>query len=108
MERAWTDDMGEISGFGGSYEESCRAMVLAGIEWLEEHPDASVRFQEIDVISAETDEAKQFLDCLVETAESLGAGPAGAMVNFTTYRAMTAHKFGWEAYQGRMRDRPSR
>jgi len=31
----WTEDMGEISGFGGSYEEGCRAMVRAGVEFWE-------------------------------------------------------------------------
>lgn len=39
MERQWTEDMGEISGFGGSYEDGCRAMVLAGIKFIDEHPE---------------------------------------------------------------------
>ena len=28
----YTDDMGEISGFGEGYEATCRAMVVAGLE----------------------------------------------------------------------------
>ena len=27
----YTDDMAEISGFGGGYESTCRAMVAAGL-----------------------------------------------------------------------------
>jgi len=32
----WTSDMGEISGFGGSYEAGCRAMLDAGIAFAAE------------------------------------------------------------------------
>jgi len=36
----YTDDMGEISGFGGGYEQTCRNMVIAGIESFESSPEA--------------------------------------------------------------------
>jgi hypothetical protein len=42
--RQFTDDMREISGFGGGYEQQCRAMVLAGLDWLDAHPDADPKF----------------------------------------------------------------
>ncbi|KKK72152.1 hypothetical protein LCGC14_2906720, partial [marine sediment metagenome] len=30
--REYTDDMSELSGFGGGYEANCRAMVLGGLK----------------------------------------------------------------------------
>lgn len=42
--KVWTEDMGEISGFGGSYEAGCRAMVLAGIKGIDENPNADPQF----------------------------------------------------------------
>ena len=35
MTREYDPNMKEISGFGGSYESGCRAMVLAGLEFLD-------------------------------------------------------------------------
>jgi len=29
----------DISGFGGGYEATCQAMLIAGMKWLKEHPD---------------------------------------------------------------------
>jgi hypothetical protein len=31
----YNDDMDEISGFGGGYEATCRAMVVAALEWAD-------------------------------------------------------------------------
>ena len=36
----YTDNMSEISGFGGGYEAACRAMVVAGLEHLDANPQA--------------------------------------------------------------------
>lgn len=49
----YTEGMGEISGFGGDYEQQCRAMVIAGVEWFDEHPDANPRFRGWEVYCAE-------------------------------------------------------
>ena len=43
--RVWTDDLGEISGIGADnpgYEADCRRMIMAGVEWLEAHPNAEI------------------------------------------------------------------
>lgn len=29
----------EISGFGGGYEDACRSMTIAAVDWLRKHPD---------------------------------------------------------------------
>lgn len=38
----FTEDMKEISGFGGSYEQACRLMIINGLYWLKENPDKSL------------------------------------------------------------------
>lgn len=35
----WTDEMREISGFGGGYEKVCRTMVSQGCKFWSEHPE---------------------------------------------------------------------
>ena len=39
MPYSFTPDMREISGFGGGYEQTCRNMLIAAVEWLDAHPD---------------------------------------------------------------------
>src|SRR5581483_1689613 len=46
----FTDDMGEISGFGKDnpdYEGACRRMVIAGAEWVTEHPGATIAYSKL-------------------------------------------------------------
>lgn len=43
----YTGNMREISGFGGGYEAACRAMVVAGLECWDLHPDADVSYKTI-------------------------------------------------------------
>lgn len=45
MKYKWTEDMNEISGFGGSYEAACRAMVKYGLEWWDAHPTANPQYR---------------------------------------------------------------
>ncbi len=40
----FTDDMGEINGFGGDYEASCRAMLKVCLDWWNTFPDADPRY----------------------------------------------------------------
>lgn len=35
MKYTYTEDMAEISGLGGAYEQACRRMTLAGLAWAE-------------------------------------------------------------------------
>jgi hypothetical protein len=37
--------MGELTGMGGGYEMQCREMLLAGLDWLDAHPDADPQFR---------------------------------------------------------------
>lgn len=109
--RQWDEDMGEISGFGGSYEQGCRAMVLAGINWLDEHPNAQPQFKGSPqifgvvlennpdaealtnaIMSAEiTDENGKVMKCREEAT--------GAMHHAAVNHCLAYKKLGWDEYR---------
>jgi hypothetical protein len=39
----FTDEMSEVTGFGGIYESYCRAGICTGAEWCAQHPNADLR-----------------------------------------------------------------
>lgn len=39
----------EISGFGGGYEDACRRMTIAAVEWLRKHPDDVKSWRAVEV-----------------------------------------------------------
>src|SRR5512141_2038805 len=38
----FSDDMHEVTGFGGLYESQCRAGICTGAEWCAQHPNADL------------------------------------------------------------------
>ena len=114
--REWTEDMGEISGFGGSYEGACRVMVLAGIDWFEQNKESNPRFGEYEnvtgIIDANNDAAKAMVKHMIDAADAYakecgdGGGVTGAMVQYTVHHAMYAFREGWEKYQRLRREMP--
>lgn len=106
----WTDDMREISGFGGTYEEACRRAVSAGLEWLDARPEVVEKLglkqssNVIGIIWTESPEGKAFLDALAHAADSKG-GATGAMVQATANHTLYARRVGWSAYCAEMRQR---
>ncbi len=95
----YTVDMDEISGFGGGYERTCRNMVIAGLQWFDEHPDAEPQFQGYKgiygVISESNAAAKLLSDAVVAGADG---DCTGAMHQATIGHVLWIHKHGWEAY----------
>lgn len=98
----WRDGMGEISGMGGGYEQACRSMLRAGLQWLEAHPDADPKFQGFKgvfgLIVEDNDDAK-----------ALSAAVSGAIHDCTgaMHQAVIATCFyvkanGWEGYCAEM------
>lgn len=106
MTYKYTEDMGEISGFGGGYEASCRKMVLAGIAWLEEHPDADPKFHGFKNVTGicmednadATALSKAITDACIE-------GATGAMHQAAVSHALFIRANGWDAYATKMRER---
>ncbi len=104
MAREYTDDMREISGFGGGYEDMCRQMVLAGLDWLDANPTADPKFRSYSniygVIDEENDDAKALTAAIV--APSKG-DCSGAMHQAVVYHVLFIKKNGWEKYCEEMR-----
>jgi hypothetical protein len=69
---AFTNNMKEISGFGGGYEETCRKMLIAAVEWLDDHPDADPQFYGYKniygVIHEDNDDAKALSKAVVDAS----------------------------------------
>lgn len=95
----WEPGMGEISGFGGGYEECCRAMLAAGLEWLDDHPDAQPRFHGYKgvygVLSDDNDDAKALSEAVVAGADG---DCTGAMHQAVVSHCLYVKANGWEAY----------
>lgn len=102
----WTEDMRQISGFGGGYERTCRAMVSAGCKWWSEHSEADPQFHGYKgvygVIAEDNDDAKT-LSKVVEEASN--GDCSGAMHQASISHVMAWRHLGsWIAYQGKMRE----
>lgn len=101
--REWTPEMGEISGFGGGYEDMCRQMLFSALDWLDEHPDADPQFHGYEgiygVISEDNEDAKSLSEAAVAPSMEDGSGGAtGAMHQAVISSALWIRKNGWDAY----------
>jgi hypothetical protein len=103
MEYVYHKDAGEISGFGGGYEEDCRNMVIAGMKWLETHPDAKLSYKEFkNVYGLTTDQSPDLEEMQKVINEAIGNEATGAMMQACTGHIMAAKKMGWGAYMEKM------
>jgi hypothetical protein len=102
--RQFTDDMREISGFGGGYEQQCRAMVLAGLDWLDAHPDADPKFHGYSgvygIATEDNDDAKALTEAVVAATPDC----TGAMHQAAVSHVLAARRMGWPAYVAKMRE----
>lgn len=106
----FTEDMNEVSGFGGFYERCCRAGVCAGAAWFAGHPNARPVFNGlpdmIGLLVPANDDARS-LQSAIDTAlvtrddgtkvplgEELTALQFYTVINHTTYIA----ERGWNSY----------
>lgn len=100
----FTDDMDEISGFGGGYEQTCRNMVAAGMEWFDANPDADPKFKGNEsiygLILEDNEDAKALSAAVVAAANG---DCTGAMHQATVSHCLYARKNGWEKYCEAMR-----
>lgn len=95
----FTDDMREISGFGGGYEQCCRDMVLAGVKWFDEHPTAKPSFKGFKnvygLIMDDNEDAKALSKAVVDAANG---DCTGAMHQASISHVMRIKQVGWEQY----------
>ena len=101
-EYVFTDEMGEISGFGGGYEKGCRAMVVAGLRWMRDNPDAEPHYRGYEgiygVLSDDNDDA----NALSKAVTSVASGCTGAMHQATIGHVLWINKNGWDKYVEKM------
>lgn len=104
--KTWSDDMGEISGMGGGYEAACRSMVLAGIKWIDEHPDADPHFRGYKniygIINEENDDAKALTAAILVPVDG---DCTGAMHQASIGHVLAYKRLGWDAYCKELRER---
>lgn len=98
QEYVFTEDMAEISGFGGGYEDTCRQMVVLGLNWLKEHPTAEPQFSGYKgiygIIHDDNQDAKDLLKAMTD-----GVDCTGAMVQATVGHVMAIHsRSSWDWY----------
>lgn len=94
----WLPGMGEISGFGGSYEQACRTMLFAGLAWLDEHPDAKPEFRENSRIFGIVDEANKDAKALSAVVSETEPNCTGAMHHAVIHALMFIRKNGWDTF----------
>lgn len=114
----WKPLMGEISGFGGTYEEGCRVMLIAALEWLDTNPDAKPEYKgykDVYGICEETNkDAEAMSRAMMDapytdsdgTVTTIGAyGATGAMHQACVSAALFVKKHGWDEYVRQMSER---
>jgi len=109
--RTYSRDMGEMSGFGGSYERAMRVMVLEGYEFIERQkkagkfdPAFSVMKNVTGIISEENDDGKALTKAMLDSISSHGDSPTGAMMQYSVVHVLRASAIGWDAYCKEMRE----
>ena len=99
MKYEYTEKCREISGFGGEYEEGCRNMVIAGMEWLDANPDAKPEFTQLEGVFGMTfQENEDMKNMQNHMNDEVGGGVTGAMMQASTNHVLAAKKLGWENY----------
>lgn len=90
----WEDNMGEVSGFGGAYEDACRTMIYSGLAWLEGNkcPDLE-------------DTGTPDYKALEEAVASPEPGCSGAMHSAAMSHCLFISRNGWDKYVQEMKKR---
>lgn len=98
----FTPEMGEISGLGGGYEETCRRMLRAGLKWLDDHPKADPKFEhcpQIYGVFSELGKDAEALTAAVTDKSVTGEhGCTGAMHQAVMQSVLWIRANGWEKY----------
>ena len=103
----FTEACGEISGFGGGYEDACRTMVITGMEWLDDNPDKAAymikTMNDTGTLKLDNPTLKQMQQAMEDACP--GGGSTGAMMGATSQHVIRAHEQGWQAYMDILEER---
>lgn len=96
---SYTEKCGEISGFGSDYEQACRKMVIAGLEWFDKNMEADPKFKGFKnvygLIIETNEEAKSLTECM---NKAINGEATGAMMQACLSHVKYAHQHGWQKY----------
>ena len=111
----WTDDMGEISGFGGEYEAMCRRMVKAGVEFWDAQDAAFERgerptkfepvFHGFKGVTGLCMEDNADAEALTAAIVGVDSGLTGAMHHAAVMHVIAFRLWGAERYCEELRNR---
>lgn len=100
-----TEDMGEISGFGGVYEQACQDMLEAGCKWIESNKSADLEGHSYSgvygMLVTDSDDAKAMEAAVTAACEDC----SGAMHHAVMSRLFYIAKNGWDKYCAEVRAR---
>lgn len=101
-----TDEMAEISGFGGGYEQMCRDMLKAGLEWLDEQPESDPCFKGYKNIEGvkyqeNNDDAKELSKAVVAVTDDCTVAMHQAVIE----NIMWIRAHSWQEYVEAMVER---
>jgi len=106
LQYEWNDEMDEVSGLGGEYEEACREMIAAGLQWLEDNDGPVVKFSGGQNVTARIGPAAGEIDDLREhMASVVEFDVTPSMLHVCVKHALYAYDIGWLSYTTRMEDR---
>ncbi len=89
-----TLEMGEISGFGGTYEECCQDMLEAGVSWLQGHENI------YGLVNAASPQTEQLEKAVLGACDDA----TGAMHHAVMDRLMYIAQHGWEMYRAELEE----
>ena len=94
----FTKEMGEISGFGGGYEQTCRYMLKAGLEWFDKNPKADPKFKGFKniygLIMEDNADAKALSKAVTDATDDCTGAMHQAVISSIFY----IKKNGWDKY----------
>ena len=97
----YPENIDAISGFGADspYEHACQKMVIAGMEWHDQHPDAHVRFKTSEQIIGVPFEMSADCESITNHMnDAIGGEASGMMVCTTLKHVLAARRIGWDKY----------
>jgi hypothetical protein len=98
----FTPEMREISGFGGAYEDMCRKMVVAGLEWFDAHPNADPHYHGYKNIYGIIDDCNEDAKELDKAIFGICPDCTGAMHQATVSHVLWIHGHSWDEYVKKM------
>lgn len=94
----WDNDMKELSGFGGGYEQTCRNMLSAALNWFEKNPKSSPKFHGFKdvygICIADNKDAESLRNAILKVDK----GCSGAMYSCVVNTALWIHANGWDKF----------